>query len=130
MTKSVYANRYNSTILSLNFMSHFLGMIILVFLTIFILGPAVFLLINGIFCAILFFRPYFQPLYEAYKFIFRLKDNEFYMQEVPLTFSFWLSRSFLALIVFGQIGIGIYFLIRFGFLEQNLIYTILQQTSG
>jgi len=127
MTKTVYVNRYNSSVLSLNFISHFLEIIILVFLTIFILGPAVFFIINGLLCAILFFRPYFRPLYEAYKFIFKLKDYEFYMQEVSLTIGFWLTRSVLAIIVIGQIGIGIYFLIRFGFLEQNMIHVILQQ---
>ena len=127
MTKTIYANRYNSTILSLNFISHFLEIIILDFASIFILGPAVFFIINGLLCAILFFRPYFQPLYEIYKFIFRLKDYEFYMQEVTLTIGFLLSRSLMAIIVIGQIGIGLYFLIRFGFLEQNLIHAILQQ---
>ncbi|MGA9398954.1 MAG: hypothetical protein WBV22_11925 [Anaerolineaceae bacterium] len=127
MTKIVYANRYNSSVLSLNLISRFLEIIILVFLTIFILGPAVFFIICGLLCAILFFRPYFRPLYEAYKFIFRLKDYEFYMQGIPLNIGFWFSRSIMAIIVIGQIGIGIYFLIRFGFLEQNLIHAILQQ---
>ncbi len=127
MTKTVYAFRYNSSILSLNFISRFLGIIILDFLSIFILGPAVFFILNGFLCAILFFRPYFRLLYEAYKFLFKLKDYEFYVQEVPLTIRFLFNRGILAFIVIGQIGVGIYFLIRFGFLEQNMIYAIMQQ---
>jgi hypothetical protein len=127
MAKIIYVNRYNSSVLSLNFLSRVLGTIILVFLSIFFLGPAVFFIINGVFCTILFFRPYSRILYQVYKFLFKLKDYEFYMQEVPLNFGFWIKRGLLAIIALGQIGIGIYFLIRYGFLEQNLIHAILQQ---
>lgn len=127
MTKTIYVNRYNSSILSLNFISHFLETILFVFFSIFVLGPAVFFVIDGVVCVILFFRPYFQPIYAAYKFLFRLKDYDFYMQEIPITFGFLLSRSVMAIIAIGQIGIGLYFLIRYGFLEQNLIHAILTE---
>ncbi len=127
MAKTIYVNRYNSSILSLTFLSRVLGTAILVFLSIFILGPAVFFIISGMFCTILFFRPYSRPLYEAYKFLFKLKDYEFYMQQVTLNFGFWVKMGFMVIIAVGQIVIGINFLIQHGFLAQNLIHTILQQ---
>ena len=127
MPKSFYVNRYNSSILSLNFISHSLGVTLLVFFSIFILGPAVFLVINGAYCTVLFFRPYFQPLYEIYKFLFRLSDRDFYIQEVPATAWFWISRTGMAIFSLGQIGLGIYFLATQGFAVQNMILTIIQQ---
>jgi hypothetical protein len=49
------------------------------------------------------------------------------MDEVTLGFWFWLSRTLMIIFSLGQVIIGIYFLIRYGFLNQNLIYLIRNQ---
>lgn len=128
MPKSFYVNRYNSSILSLSFISHVLGVTLLIFFSIFLLGPAIFLILNGAYFTVLFFRPFFTPLYAIYKFIFRASDRDFYIQEVPANAWFWASRAFQAAVSLGQIGLGIYFLVTQGFAQQNLILTILNES--
>ena len=120
-------NHLHSGFMSLLFISRIIEVISMLFLSIFLLGPAVFCIINGLFCAFFFARPYRYPLLVAYKFIFRLSDDDFYMEELRLGFWFWFSRTLMVIIALGQIIAGIYFLAHYGFLNQNLIYLIRNQ---
>jgi hypothetical protein len=124
MKQTTMVNHLRSGTMSLLFLSHIIEVTFVIFLTIFLLGPAVFFIINGLFCAFLFLRPHISSLVGFYKFIFRLTDDDFYMEELDLGFSFWLSRVLMVIIVLGQITVGIYFLSRYGFLNQNLIYLL------
>ncbi|GEM_PF-5720566 len=127
MKRIVMVNHLRSDIISLYFIGHLIEVTFAIFLSIFLLGPAVFFIINGIFCGFLFARPYWYQLLGPYKFLFHLFDDDFYMDEVKLDAWFWISRSLMVAFSLGQFVIGIYFLVRFGFLSQNLIYLIHNQ---
>ncbi|MBN2257554.1 MAG: hypothetical protein JW704_06995 [Anaerolineaceae bacterium] len=126
MKRTILVNHLRSGIISLMFLSHFIEVTLVLFLSIFLLGPAVFFIINGIFCGLLFFRPHWLPLLRAYKFLFRLDDEDFYMNEQALSLGFWVSRFLMVVFVVSQIAIGIYFLSQYGFLNQNLIHLLTQ----
>ena len=49
------------------------------------------------------------------------------MDEVKFGFWFCLSRALMVIFSLGQVVVGIYFLARYGFLNQNLIYLIRSQ---
>lgn len=126
MKDTIIVNRIRSGIMTMHFISHIIEVTFVLFISIFLLGPAVSFILNGLFCGFLFFRPHWFRLLGAYKFLFHLEDEDFYMQEQPLNFPFWLSRSLMAIVAIGQIVIGIYFLTRYGFLNQNLLYLLAQ----
>jgi hypothetical protein len=126
MKSTVNVNRLRSGIMSMLFISHIIEVTFVIFLSIFLLGPAIFFIITGLFCAVLFFRPHWIRLLGVYKFLFRLEDEDFYLHELPLNFGFWLTRSLMVILVLGQITVGIYYLSSYGFLNQNLIYLLAQ----
>jgi hypothetical protein len=129
MKNTILVNHLRSGIMSLFFISHIIEVVFVLFLCIFLLGPAVIFIINGLFCAFLFARPHWFPLVTIYKVIFHLSDDDFYMDEIGLDLWFWLARILMVIIALGQIILGIYFLTQYGFLNQNLIYLIINNWS-
>ena len=124
MKRTILVNHIRSGIFSLFYLSHIIEVSFVLFLSIFLLGPAVFFIINGLFFSFLFARPHWYPLLTIHKFLFRLSNDDYYMQELGLGLGFWVSRTLMLIVAFGQIALGIYFLARYGFLDQNLIHLI------
>jgi hypothetical protein len=124
MKRTILINHIRSGIITLFFISHIIEVSFVLFLSIFLLGPAVFFIINGLFCAFLFARPHWYPLVGIHKFLFRLTNEDYYMEEIRLGLVFWIGRLLMAIIALGQIALGVYFLAQYGFLDQNLIYLI------
>ena len=122
MKRTILVNHIRSGKFSLVYLSYIIEVSFVLFLSIFLLGPAIFFIINGVFCAFLFARPHWYRLLVIHKRLFRLSDDDYYMQEVRLGLGFWIGRVLMAMIAFGQIALGIYFLARYGFLDQNLIH--------
>jgi hypothetical protein len=127
MKRIIMVNHLRSDIISLYFIGHIIEVTFAIFLSIFLLGPAVFFIINGLFCGFMFARPYWYQLLVPYKYLFHLFDDDFYMDEVKLGFWFCLSRALMVIFSLGQVVVGIYFLASYGFLNQNLIYLIRNQ---
>lgn len=127
MKRSIMVNHLRSDIISLYYIGHIIEVTFVIFLSIFLLGPAVFFILNGLFCGFMFARPYWYQLLVPYKYLFHLFDDDFYMDEVDLDFRFWLSRALMLVFSLGQVVVGIFFLARYGFLNQNLIHLIRTQ---
>jgi len=122
--RTILVNHLRAGITSLFYISHIIEVGFVLFLSIFLLGPAMSFIINGVLCAILFARPHWSPLVPIHKYLFHLSIDDYYMQEIHLGPGFWIGRVLMAIVALGQIALGIYFLARFGFLDQNLIYLI------
>jgi hypothetical protein len=124
MKRTILVNHMRSGLMSLFYISHIIEVCFVLFLSIFLLGPAVFFILNGLFCAFLFIRPHWHPLVKFHRFILRLSSDDYYMEEIPLGLGFWIVRTLMAIIALGQIALGIYFLASYGFLDQNLIHLL------
>lgn len=124
MKRTILVNRIRSGMFSLVYLSYIIEVSFALFLSIFLLGPAVFFIINGIFFSFLFARPHWYRLLSIHKFLFRLSNEDYFMEEVSLGLGFWVGRAIMLIVAFGQIALGVYFLIRYGFLDQNLIHLI------
>jgi hypothetical protein len=121
----ILVNHLRAGTISMIFISHMIEVGFVLFLSIFVLGPAVFFIISGLFSAFLFVRPHWFSLLGVYKAIFHVYDEDFYLNEINLNFWFWISRILMVIFAIGQIIIGIYFLNHYGFLDQNLIYLLM-----
>jgi hypothetical protein len=124
MKRTIRVNHIRSGMFSLIYLSHIIEISFVLFLSNFLLGPAVFFIINGLFFSFLFTRPHWYRLLAIHKFLFRLTNDDYYMQEVHLGLGFWIGRILMAIIALGQIALGVYYLARYGFLDQNLIHLI------
>ena len=125
MTKRmILVNHLRSGITSLFYISHIIEVGFVLFLSIFLFGPAVSFILSGILCAFLFSRPHFSPLVAVHKVLFHLSSDDYYMQEIRPGLGFWAGRVLMAIVALGQIALGVYFLARYGFLDQNLIHLI------
>jgi hypothetical protein len=124
MKRTILVNHIRSGMFSLIYLSHIIEVCFLLFLSIFLFGPAVFFIIDGLFFSFLFARPHWYPLLSIHKFLFHLSNDDYYMQEVDLGLWFWVGRILMLIVAFGQIALGIYFLTIYGFLDQNLIHLL------
>ena len=128
--RKILVNHLRAGITSLFYISHIIEVGFVLFLSIFLLGPAVSFIINGVLCAVLFARPHWSRLVAIHKYLFHLSNDDYYMQEISLGLGFWIGRVLMVIVALGQIALGIYFLTRFGFLDQNLIYLISQNWTS
>jgi hypothetical protein len=124
MKRTILVNHIRSGMFSFVYLSHIIEVCFVLFLSIFLLGPAVFFIINGLFFSFLFARPHWYPLLSIHKFLFRLSDDDYYIEEVSLGLWFWVGRILMLVLAIGQIVLGVYFLARYGFLDQNLIHLL------
>lgn len=127
MKQTILVNHLRSGTISLFFISHIIEVVFVVFVSIFLLGPAITFIISGLLCAFFFLRPHVYLFLAPYKKVFHLADDDFFMHELKLNFWFWFLRVLMIIITLGQIITGSYFLAKYGFLNQNLIYLILNK---